>query len=135
MLAEPRLRFGEFLHHLGLDSLSRTGIPNFLLPSAVSERLMRTGLQLGLSQSLLADLLTVNVPKILGGGTCLVMAGQDVVAAFSDTIPHTFSQAGRPFAAGILERACTGSRLPWRHRPPRSFPSMVFPWEDSRMDA
>ena len=105
VILHPRLRYGEFLHHLGLDFLTRTGIPNPLLPKVLGEVAMTLGKRLGIPSGLLHDLLTVNAPKILGGGLTLVCAGPDVVAAFSDAIPHTFKASGLHLAMGMLDCA------------------------------
>ena len=99
VLVNPKLKFGEFLHHLGLDSLTRRGIPNPLVPKMLGEKLLR----LGLSPALSNELLTVNVPKILGGGVALVCSGADVYLAFSDAIPHTFMAAAQYLGIGVIE--------------------------------
>ncbi len=99
VLVNPELNFGQFLHHLGMDSLTARGIPNPLLPSAVGQRLV----DLGMSQRFVSELLSVSVPKVLGGGLGLVCAGMDVYACFSDAIPHTFMAAGTHFTLGALE--------------------------------
>ena len=79
VLVNPKLKFGEFLHHLGMDSLTVRGIPNPLLPTAVGEQLVK----LGMNQQFVYEVMTVNVPKILGGSVGLVCAGTDVFFAFS----------------------------------------------------
>ena len=48
------------------------------------------------------ELMTVNMPKILGGSVSLACAGRDVFFAFSDAIPHTFLAAGTHFGLGVL---------------------------------
>ncbi|MCY3789113.1 MAG: hypothetical protein OXH63_10035 [Gemmatimonadetes bacterium] len=101
VVVNPDLKFGEFLHHLGMDSLTARGIPNPLLPTAVGEQLVK----LGMSQTFVNELLTVNVPKVLGGSLALVCAGKDVFLAFSDAIPHTFLAAGTHFGLGALDIA------------------------------
>ena len=101
VLKDPRLKFGEFLHHLGMDSLTKQGIPNPLLPPAVGEQLVK----LGMRPQLVNKFLTINVPKILGGSVSLACAGRDVFFAFSDKIPHTFLAAGTYFGLGALDIA------------------------------
>ena len=98
VLVNRDLKFGEFLHHLGLDSLTKTGIPNPLLPKAIGEKL----LAMGLKPATVRELMTLNVPKILGGGLAVVCSGYDVFLAFSDAIPHTFLAAGMHFGLGAL---------------------------------
>lgn len=98
VLVNPKLKYGEFLHHLGMDSLTVRGIPNPLLPTAVGEQLVR----LGMNQQFVSELMTVNMPKILGGSVGLACAGMDVFFAFSDAIPHTFLAAGMHFGFGAL---------------------------------
>lgn len=93
------LTFGHFLHHMGLDSLTARGIPNPLLPTIVGQKLVN----MGMSQQFANELLTVNVPKILGGSLGLICAGGDVYACFSDAIPHTFLAAGMHFGFGVLD--------------------------------
>jgi hypothetical protein len=93
------LKFGEFLHHLGMDSLTKVGIPNPLLPTET----MLKGLQrLGMSASTASELLTVNLQKLLGGGLSIIVAGHDVYACFADTIPHTFLATGYHLGIGAL---------------------------------
>ncbi|MDR2441765.1 MAG: hypothetical protein LBE12_20590 [Planctomycetaceae bacterium] len=100
VLKHPKLNFGEFLHHLGMDSLTKAGIPNPLFPTET----MLKGLQrLGMSASTASELLTVNVPKLLGGGLSLLVAGHDVYACFSDTIPHTFLATGYHLGIGAID--------------------------------
>lgn len=101
VLAHPRLKFGHFLHHLGMDVLTVRGIPNPLLPTALGPALVK----LGLSRKFVYEFMTLNVPKILGGGLSLVCAGHDVWLAFSDAIPHTWTAAGLHFGLGCLETA------------------------------
>jgi hypothetical protein len=98
VLINPKLKFGHFLHHLGLDGLTTTGIPIPLIPKFVGEQLIK----LGMDVRFVRELFTVNVPKILGGSLGLVCAGHDVLLAFSDAIPHTFMAAGAHFAFGVL---------------------------------
>jgi hypothetical protein len=99
VLRHPELKFGEFLHHLGLDSLTRRGIPNPLLPKLLVERLIDAGLP----ASTVSEWASMNVPKLLGGGLAVVLAGNDVVMAFSDAIPHTWWAVGKHFAFGALD--------------------------------
>lgn len=99
VLVNPKLKFGEFLHHLGLDSLTRRGIPNPLLPTSLQAPLMN----LGLSKQFVHDIMTINVPKILGGSLALVCAGNDVYMCFADTIPHTYVAAGTHFLLGAID--------------------------------
>ena len=98
VLVNPKLSFGEFLHHLGMDSLTRRGIPNPFIPKGTGELLM----SMGLKKSVVNEYLTLNVPKVLGGSVSLVASGTDVFMAFSDAIPHTWSAAGAHFAFGAL---------------------------------
>lgn len=95
----PELKFGEFLHHLGLDSLTRRGVPNPFIPKILVEKLIETGLPV----STVSEWASINVPKLLGGGLALVVSGNDVVMAFSDAIPHTWSAVGKHFAFGVLD--------------------------------
>lgn len=99
VLVNPKLKYGEFMHHLGMDALTVRGIPNPLLPTAVGEQLVK----LGLNQKFVYEAMTLNVPKILGGSVGLVCAGTDVFFAFSDAIPHTFLAAGMHFGFGTLD--------------------------------
>ena len=99
VLVNSKLKFGEFLHHLGMDSLTVRGIPNPLLPTALGDQLIKLGLQ----QKFVYELMTVNIPKILGGSLGLVCSGMDVFFAFSDAIPHTFLAAGMHFGFGALD--------------------------------
>ena len=101
VVAHPQLKYGEFLHHLGLDFFTKTGIPNPIIPKMLGEFL----LQSGLSRNAVNELLTVNMPKLLGGGLSLVCSGMDVYAVFSDTIPHTLGAAGKHFLIGAVEVA------------------------------
>ena len=101
VIATPKLKFAEFLHHLGLDFFTKTGIPNPLIPKRLGELLLRSGL----SRTAVAEMLTVNVPKVLGGGLSLICSGMDVYAMFSDTIPHTFGAAGKHLLFGAIELA------------------------------
>ena len=98
VVVNPSLKFGEFLHHLGMDTLTARGIPNPFFPSAVGEQLVK----LGMRPQLVNKFLTVNVPKILGGSLSLACAGKDVFFAFSDKIPHTFLAAGIHCGLGAL---------------------------------
>jgi hypothetical protein len=107
VLINPKLKFGEFLHHLGLDSLTTRGIPNPLLPTALVGNLEN----LGLSKAFVNELMTVNVPKILGGSLGLICSGNDVYMAFSDTIPHTFTAAGPHLLFGTMD-LCFGMYPP-----------------------
>lgn len=99
VVVNPNLKFGEFLHHLGMDALTVRGIPNPFLPTAVGEQLVK----LGMRPQFVNELLTVNMPKILGGSVGLACAGMDVFFAFSDAIPHTFLAAGMHFGLGALD--------------------------------
>jgi membrane protein YqaA with SNARE-associated domain len=64
---------------------------------------MLKGLQhLGMSASTASELLTVNLQKLLGGGLSIIVAGHDVYACFSDTIPHTFLATGYHLGIGAL---------------------------------
>ena len=99
VVVNPNLKFGEFLHHLGMDSLTARGIPNPLLPTSVGEQLVKFGMR----QQFVNELMTVNMPKILGGSVGLACAGMDVFFAFSDAIPHTFLAAGMHFGFGALD--------------------------------
>ena len=99
VLVNPKLKFGEFLHHLGMDSLTRTGIPNPLLPTVLGQKLVG----LGLPKMWVQEFMTVNLPKILGGSLAIVTSGSSVLGAFSDAIPHTLLSAGKHLAFGALE--------------------------------
>lgn len=98
VLVNPELKFGQFLHHLGMDSLTARGIPNPLIPKGVGAALVNLGFQ----KSFVNELLTLNVPKVLGGSLALACSGYDVMMAFSDAIPHTFGAAGMHFLFGAL---------------------------------
>lgn len=98
VLVNPELKFGQFLHHLGMDSLTARGIPNPLIPKGVGEALVNLGFQ----KPFVNELLTLNVPKVLGGSLSLVCSGYDVFMAFSDAIPHTFGASGMHFLFGAL---------------------------------
>ena len=99
ILVNEKLKFGEFLHHLGMDSLTSRGIPTPLLPTALGQQLVNVGF----SQQFAHEMMTLNVPKVLGGSLGLVCAGTDVFACFSDAIPHTFLAAGMHFGFGALD--------------------------------
>lgn len=99
VLVNPRLKFGEFLHHLGMDALTVRGIPNPLFPAALGRGLLR----LGLFQRFVSEFMTLNLPKILGGSLRLVCSGADVLMAFSDAIPHTWLATGMHFGFGVLD--------------------------------
>jgi len=101
VLINSKLKYGEFLHHLGLDILTTRGIPNPLLPTALGQGLTN----LGLNHRFVYELMTINVPKILSGGLGIVCSGADVYMAFSDAIPHTFLNAGVHFGLGVLDLA------------------------------
>ncbi|MDA7910031.1 hypothetical protein N9B44_00005 [bacterium] len=101
VLRHPQLKFGEFLHHLGMDSLTTRGIPNPFIPKSLVEPMIG----LGLSKSYVNELLTLNVPKVLGGSLSVVCSGVDVYMAFSDAIPHTYSSAAGHLAVGSIELA------------------------------
>lgn len=98
VLVNKDLKFLDFLHHLGLDSLTVRGIPNPLFPTAVA----RTLIDIGMSRHFVNDLMTVSVPKILSGSLGLVCAGNDVLLCFSDAIPHTFLASASHFGFGAL---------------------------------
>jgi len=97
---EPKLKFGEFLHHLGMDSLSKQGVPNPFLPTETLFKILRG---MGLSVNSANELLTVNLPKLLGGGVSLLCAGTDVYACFADTIPHTWAAATWHLGLGAMD--------------------------------
>ncbi|MEO1992428.1 MAG: hypothetical protein ABGW78_10885 [Pirellulales bacterium] len=99
VLTNPKLKFGEFLHHLGLDSLTTRGIVNPLVPTTLAEPLM----SLGLSKSFVHEIMTINVPKILSGSLGVICAGRDVYMCFSDAIPHTYLASGVHFLFGGLQ--------------------------------
>ena len=99
VLVNPKLKFGDFLHHLGLDSFTRRGIPNPLLPTSLQTPLM----SIGLEKQFIHDVMTINVPKILGGSLGLICAGNDVYMCFSDAIPHTYVAAGAHSLLGAIE--------------------------------
>ncbi len=99
VLVNPKLKFGEFLHHLGMDFLSPRGIPIPILPSSTFDFLVNCGL----SKSFSYELLTINLQKLLSGSLSLVCAGNSVYACFSDAISHTFSAAGLHALYGSLD--------------------------------
>lgn len=101
VLVNPKLKFGEFLHHLGMDVLTKRGIPNPLLPGGLGEVLLR----MGLPRRFVYEFMTLNVPKLLGGSLGLVCSGTDVLLAFSDAIPHTWLATGLHFGFGCLDVA------------------------------
>ena len=45
VLVNPELKFGDFVHHLGMDSLTRRGVPNPIIPKFVGENLTALGLK------------------------------------------------------------------------------------------
>ncbi len=96
VLVNKKLSYGEFLHHLGMDSLTVRGIPNPLFPTLIGQKLI----DLGMSKQFVSELLTINVPKILSGSLSLICSGLDVYACFSDAIPHTFLASGFHFGIG-----------------------------------
>jgi hypothetical protein len=89
VLTNPNLSFGEFLHHLGLDFMTKRGIPIPIFPPSMGESLIN----LGLSRTVVSELMSVNLPKLLTGSLSLVVSGHNVLLAFSDAIPHTLSHA------------------------------------------
>jgi len=105
VLINRDLSFGEFLHHLGLDFLTRRGIPIPFIPKALAERLLAAGMRAGLSRTVMNELLTVNLPKVLGGSLGVVCSGSSVYLAFSDAIPHTFGSAAMHLGAAALDIA------------------------------
>ena len=102
VLINPELSFEEFLKHLGCDFLTAHGIPNPLLPTGTLFKVLQN---LGLSANTANELLTVNLPKLLGGGLSLAVAGSDVWACFADTIPHTWTNATWHLGLGALNLA------------------------------
>ena len=96
VLINKDLKFGDFLHHLGMDSLTSKGIP--VLPEAIGKNLVA----MGLSKKIAYEFCSLNLPKILGGSLGLVISGHDVILAFSDAIPHTFGAAGLRLLSGAL---------------------------------
>jgi hypothetical protein len=60
-------------------------------------------MSLGFGKQFVHDILTINVPKILGGSLALVCAGHDVYMCFSDAIPHTYVAAGTHFLIGAID--------------------------------
>lgn len=100
VLSNPKLSYRQFLHHLGCDFLTKAGIPNPLLPTGT---LFRGFQSLGISASTASELLTVNLPKVLGGGLSIICAGQDVWACFADTIPHTWTATAWHLGLGALD--------------------------------
>ncbi|GHT13500.1 hypothetical protein FACS1894170_09550 [Planctomycetales bacterium] len=110
-LTHPKLKYGEFLHHLGMDTLTKHGVPNPLLPTGT---LFNTLKGLGVSANTANELLTVNLPKLLGGSLSLACAGSDVWACFADTIPHTWTATGWHLGLGVLD-------LVWGCYPPNPF--------------
>ncbi len=107
VLINKDLKFGEFLHHLGMDSLTVRGIPNPLIPAFVPDSLAKSLAPLGISKEFIYEMSTINVPKILSGSLGLVCAGKDVLLVFSDAIPHTYAAAGLRFLTGSVE-LCLG---------------------------
>lgn len=99
VLVNPELKFGEFLHHLGLDSLTRRGIPNPLIPKIVVSKLIEAGVP----TSVAAEWASISLPKVLGGSVAVVCSGADAIMAFSDAIPHTWLAVGKHFAFGVLD--------------------------------
>ena len=99
VLISDRLKFGDFLHHLGCDLLTSRGIPNPLLPSILGEKLIA----LGLSKRFVYEIMTINIPKLLSGSLCLVCSGMSIYACFSDAIPHSFLSAGAHFGLGVMD--------------------------------
>jgi hypothetical protein len=63
LFRDPKLKFGEFLHHLGLDSLTTRGIPNPLLPTALAGSLERLGLPKAFVYEMMTGLLTPRIVK------------------------------------------------------------------------
>jgi hypothetical protein len=101
VLINTKLKFGEFLHHLGLDFLTTRGIPNPLLPKILGQKLI----ELGLNRTFVYEFMTVNLPKVLSGSLGVVVSGIDVLMCFSDAIPHTFMAAGMSLGMGALDIA------------------------------
>lgn len=99
VLVNPKLKFGEFLHHLGMDFLSPRGIPIPFLPTSTFDFLVSCGL----SKSFSYELLTMNLQKVLAGSVSLLCSGSSVYACFSDAIPHTFSAAGWHALYGAID--------------------------------
>jgi len=103
VLINKDLKFGDFLHHLGMDSLTVRGIPNPLIPTCVPDFLAKHLTSLGISKEFIYEISTINVPKILSGSLGLICAGNDVLLAFSDAIPHTYAAAGLHFLTGTID--------------------------------
>ena len=99
VIKAPDLKFGEFLHHLGMDFLSVKGVP--VVPRFMIEALAKTGL----SESYLSSLCSLNVSQVLTGGISFICSGADVLMVLADAIPHTFAAAGLHFALGCLDLA------------------------------
>ena len=85
VVVNPNLKFGEFLHHLGMDSLTARGIPNPLLPTSVGEQLVKFGMR----QQFVNELMTVNMPKILGGSVGLAAVQEWMYSSPSPTLYRT----------------------------------------------
>ena len=105
VIKAPDLKFGEFLHHLGMDFLSVKGVP--VVPKFMISALASTGL----SETYISNLCSLNVAQVLNGGVALLCSGADVLMVFADAIPHTFSAAGLHFALGCFDLA-TGLVFP-----------------------
>ena len=100
VLRNPKLNYGEFLHHLGLDFLTSHGIPNPSLPTGTIFKALRG---LWISEKWARELLTVNMSKLLGGSFSILCTGPDDWACFSDTIPHTWTAASWHFGLGVWD--------------------------------
>ena len=105
VIKAENLKFGEFLHHLGMDFLSVKGVP--VVPRFMIEALAKTGL----SESYISSLCSLNVAQVLNGGIALVCSGADVLMVLADVIPHTLSAAGLHFVLGCFDLA-TGLVFP-----------------------
>jgi hypothetical protein len=101
VLRSDKLKFGDFLHHLGMDSFTKVGVPNPLLPTGTLFNVLKPMV----GGKVAEQLLTVNVPKILGGSLALLVAGNDVYACFADTIPHTWTAVAWHGGLGLLDLA------------------------------
>ena len=101
VIGNPELKFGEFLHHLGVDFLSTKGIP--FIPKKIIKELAKLNF---LSESTLSSYVSLNLAKTLEGGLFLVCSGHSVIMALTDAIPHTLSNAGMHFAYGCFDLGC-----------------------------
>jgi hypothetical protein len=88
----------QFLHHIGLDSLTARGIPNPLLP----HNIIYTLKGLGFSHKIAYELSTINMAKLLSGIIPLAIAINDGKNCIDNKIPLEWENIASIFGGGII---------------------------------